>query len=378
MRSRQYYSIYIVAFTLAVACREKYTLPARALVNNSFLVVEGYINVGGDSTFIRLSNTTKISDTVKQIMATTGANVTVQSDDGSSYALNEMADGIYAIPAINGSVAAKYRIAITTADGRQYQSDYVPFKATPPIDSISWDQQDDGVHIYANAHDDAANTKYYKWDYVETWAYTAPYDSYLIFVNGAAIGRDPDKHIYRCWRTITSSNISLFTTTKLSADVVYKAEVMFIPTSTQRLGIKYSILLKQHALSEEGFNYWQQLSKNTENLGSIFDAQPSQLTGNIHSTSNPGETVLGFITASSQQQKRIFISREDLRFWHYPPVNSGCDTVHLDTQEKMLLYANQGYIPVDSYTFGKPYATTVDCADCRTQGGTLTKPSFWP
>jgi hypothetical protein len=72
------------------------------------------------------------------------------------------------------------------------------------------------------------------------------------------------------------------------------------------------MLLKQYGLSSDAYTFWSQMKKNTEELGSIFDAQPSQINGNIHCTTNPVEPVFGYVSITNIQTKRIYINRTSL------------------------------------------------------------------
>jgi len=65
------------------------------------------------------------------------------------------------------------------------------------------------------------------------------------------------------------------------------------------------------------FKFWQNLKKNTEQLGSIFDPSPSTTLGNMHCLSNPKEAALGFISVSTATTKRIFFAGRSLPY-HYP------------------------------------------------------------
>ncbi len=73
-------------------------------------------------------------------------------------------------------------------------------------------------------------------------------------------------------------------------------------------------------------NGFRKVQRNTEQLGSIFDALPSETGGNIHNTADPTEMVIGFIGTSTETEKRIFINRTQL-----PPtvVYSGYETCTL-------------------------------------------------
>ncbi len=75
----------------------------------------------------------------------------------------------------------------------------------------------------------------------------------------------------------------------------------------------------------------KKLKNNTEQLGSIFDAQPSETGGNLHCKTDPTEQVIGFIGCSSQTQKRIFINRYEL-----PDVSvlTGYEVCSIDSVDK--------------------------------------------
>ncbi len=96
---------------------------------------------------------------------------------------------------------------------------------------------------------------------------------------------------------------------------------MTIPSADEKLSVLYFIKVRQYSISEEAYSYLQKLKKNTEEIGSIFAAQPSQLTGNIHCTTNPSETAIGFVEVSQEKQESIFISNKEVPGWNY---DDGC------------------------------------------------------
>jgi hypothetical protein len=376
------YSILFFAVVAVFSCKERYVAPVQAARNTNFLVVEGDINAGQDSTIIKLSFATPLTDTTKQIVPVDGAAVAVETDAGRNFPLTGLGNGLYGTDYIAaGAAGEKYRLSIQTAAGRKYLSDYVVLKNAPPIDSISWEQLPDGVHIYANTHDNGNNTRYYKWNFTETWKYNAPFESLFLYVNGNFVPRPPPS-IFTCWQNIPATAIVVLSTNNLVQDVVYKKQLVFIPTSDYKISIMYSILVKQTALTADGYNYWTGLSKNTEQLGSIFDALPSQLQGNVYSVTDPSETVIGFISATTTQQQRIFIKKEQVNNWVYLTGTAACDTVLLTTPATLALAANGSLLVINSTQplnpFAPYYGVDPQCADCRLKGGTLTKPPFWP
>src|SRR5262249_13258380 len=134
----------------------------------------------------------------------------------------------------------------------------------------------------------------------------------------------PDHHedttIYKCWSTLASSSIILGSTEKLTTNVVF-LPVQYIEPHSEKLSVLYSLNLRQYAISHDEYLFLQKMKKNTEQLGTIFDPQPSQISGNVHCLTDPGETVIGYVEVAQEQVKRIFIANSQVPNWNYDP---GC------------------------------------------------------
>ena len=76
--------------------------------------------------------------------------------------------------------------------------------------------------------------------------------------------------------------------------------------STQKYRLDIHTNGGDYALTRDQFNYWANLKKTTEYLGTIFDAQPSQLNNNIHCLSNPSEPVWWDNCVPLQHAKKNF------------------------------------------------------------------------
>jgi hypothetical protein len=150
-------------------CREPYNPPA-ITAPTAYLVVEGVINSGGDSTIIKLSKTVGIAS--KSVLnPVIGASVMVQNNQNSTVLpLTGDGNGNYVAVGLNLSPSLQYRLAIITKDG-SYRSDFAAIKPTPPIDSVGYKITANGVQLYVNTHDPANNTTFYRWDYQETWKF---------------------------------------------------------------------------------------------------------------------------------------------------------------------------------------------------------------
>lgn len=381
--------IYIIFFITAAGCKEKYIASVQSPATG-YLVVEGFISSGQDPTSITLTRTTKLYDSVN-IIYEHNAAVNVEGENQETFPLYENGNGVYVSSApLNLNSTEKYRLHIRTQDGKEYASDFVPYKHTPEIDSVSWQRENGGVKIYVNTHDPQNNTRYYHWKYEETWEFHATYYSSLYFIrdqNYAPVGvayrnadQSVDTTIHKCWNTIISTNINLGSSEKLSADVIHLPLISIEPASV-KLSVLYSVNIRQYALSHGAYLFFQKIQKNTEGVGSIFDAQPSELQGNIHCITNPSETVVGYVDISEEKQKRIFIRNNELPGWNY---NQDCGVTILDNQPDSLKKYGSGLFPTIPFSLGpfgsiKQILATPEesCMNCTLTGSNV-RPAFWP
>lgn len=366
-------------------CKKPYN-PKIVNAPNNYLVVEGVINNGSDSTIVRLSKTVNISGNVST-SGVSNCTVSVEAEGGAAYTLNPQGNGLYALPSLSLDAAKKYRLHIMTGDSKEYASDYVEVKKNPPIDSIGFQVKNNALQLYVNTHDGSNNTRYYRWSYDETWRFHAKYQSSFMVDKGIIL-RPPSEASYYCFASAKSTTIVIGSSAKLTQDVIFQQPVTTIAAESEKIEMRYSIFLKQYALTKEAYQFWENLKKNTEQLGSIFDAQPSQLTGNIHNLKDAAEPVIGYVSVTNIQTKRIFIDNTEVpNNWRtsYPYDCGPPDTalfVNPKTQRNEVLdfIINGGAIPVADITqrnntIGYTYSS-IECTDCRIRGRVQT-PSFW-
>ncbi len=370
---KRYISGFILVFLFG--CVEPYA-PEIIETDHDFLVVSGFINSSGPTTF-RLTRTQNLDGT-NIPPAERKAKLFVENEQGTPIALPEQTDGSYAAT-LTINQGQKYRLRIKTANNKEYLSEYVQSKTVPVIDNVRWEAVDNNLLIYVNAHDDQKKTQYYRWDYEETWEFHTPFESRLEYKNGKVDLRT--NNIWQCWRSAKSSSINIASSTKLNQDIISNYPLIKLGSNSIKLPIKYSVLVKQYALTPEAYSYFEILKKNTESIGTLFDPLPSQLTGNIRCLSNPGEPVIGFVTATAVQEKRLFIARAQLPLtWRTDNEYNGCllDTTFLKDVARDFTGGN--LIPVSDYNpegvlFGY-FMSDIGCVDCRLRG-TNVRPAFW-
>ena len=368
------------------SCVEPY---APAIINAppSLLVVDGFLNANGPTT-IRLSRTAAL-DVKATPSPEVKAQLVVESEAGGVlFGLNETAPGVYASAASSLPAGRQYRLRITIQRGTQYASAYVPVKRTPPIDALEWKPENNAVSVLVSTHDDTRNSQYYRWEFEETWEIRPTYRPILQYQE---LPRDtiidiPVAFPDICWVSEEASRVSLSQTTSLSQDKVADFRLQTLPFDDPKLFSRYSIRVRQQALTRDEFDYWQLLRKNTESLGTLFDPQPSQLTGNVVCLDDPTQLALGYVGAHSVTEKRLFIAQPELpKGWGLRSGDEECvpaDSI-LGTKAQIIgdYFGRPDYLPID-YILSKAgfiigyTGKSRDCVDCR-QRGTSIRPSFW-
>ena len=370
----------LILMSIGFSCRDPYD-PGLVSSSESYLVVEGVLNAGNGPTSLFLSRSFKLDDTAV-LKGEHNAIVMVEGKDNTTRQLTMTGDGIYTSPNLNLVLNQEYRLRIVTAAGKEYLSEFVMAKQTPLIDSVTFRQNDKGVQIYLTTHDNSNSTRYYLWDYDETWEIHTYYYSQYKHENGNVIPRTPADDVSTCWKYGSSQSIIIGSSVAYQTDTIPDAPIRFIGNGDERLAVRYSILVRQTALDKEGYEFYELMKKNTESLGTIFDPQPSQVTGNLYSTSDPGEPVIGNITATTIEEKRIFIEATDLDRWRFTQ-NCTTDTV-VNHPDSIALAYGTGRLVYDAI-FSRTQPNVIEaykfslaaCVDCTKRGGDLTRPPYW-
>jgi len=364
---------------LLVGCIDPYS-PPEIEQAQAALVIDGFINVLGKST-IKLSRTQNLADTNEPIQEV-GATIWVEDDQGIKFFLSEEGAGVYSLPA-QSFVDRTYRLHIVTSNSKEYVSAFERAMLSPAIDSISWSLTDDlGVQLYVSTHDTETTQGFYRWIFDETWLYTSAAQSTYVYNAQTRSAEVRTDDIYNCWRTDNSSDVLIESTTRLSENRVSEYPLTYIKQNDERLRYKYSILVKQYSITQNAFNYWQQIKKTTEDLGTLFGPLPSQVTGNFRSVSNPSEPVIGYFAIGSFASSRIFIPWQELKTPpSYDTPYQGCEFYELLNENVpsfsgpyLLTYGipNLTGPGILGYYYGSAY-----CVDCRLSGGVNVQPDFW-
>ncbi|MFC2098351.1 DUF4249 domain-containing protein [Bacteroidota bacterium] len=368
-------------------CITPYTPEIRESVE--IMVINGLITDREGYQYVEVARSSAVGND-ESLLPVSDCIVEVQDDRGGIFSFTEADPGIYAswMTAQDLVPGTEYKLTVTTVEGRQYHSEFEELLPCPPIDSIIWEVRDmpttdpnityEGVqfHIATDATGNYANN--YRWELEETWEYHAAYSIWGYFDGSISFGVFPSDSLRICWNTKRINDFFTYSTRNLSSNQITQFPINYISNQTDKLKIKYSLMVKQYSLTETAYELWKILEGQSKQSGELYATQPVRISGNITSLENPAETVLGFFSASSATEKRIILSPQ-VSFLEAPyclPYGLSGDSL-MDFLSQISPY----YYPVYLYDEGglSPTFDYADqaCFDCRMLGGTTERPDFW-
>jgi len=297
--------IYLLVFLIIFmnSCISPYN-PDISKYENIFVVDGELTNLPGPY-HVKLSRSFKYDESSGDPVS--GALVKIIDNTGKEAELKETGNGIYSTidSTFQGIVGQSYKLQIKLND-EIYESEFETLKRPIPIDRVYWeyrvaDNSDaDGIQLLLDTHDSTNGTRYYAWNYDETWKFRVPID----------VVDKPEWKV--CYKSLSKLNLDVGTTINRIGDIIEKHPLLFIDGNTNRLFIRYTMLVRQFTLSEQTYKFFNSLITINQNQGTLFDPMPYSLVGNVKSLSNKDLPVLGYFLVAGASGKRIFIDRSDL------------------------------------------------------------------
>jgi len=333
------------------------------------------------------------STSLKQIKQdpVTDCYVQVEREDGVAIDFEESEPGEYSSYLDEEFLAtgAAYRLIFITREGEQYESEFEKIHPPSDINSVYYIKEDhptsdpavieEGIQFYIDFEIEKDSGRFLRWQLTETYELQNPdYETRMYGVDRRWHNlRASDKRL-TCWITLDIPAITTLDLGNVEGSVYQKMPLNFVSNQTKRLQQRYSLLVRQLALSEEAFWYWNELGKNVQSKGGLFDTQPALTPSNICNVADEDELIIGYFSISGATESRIFVENvSDLDvhsdpyycapgifpmfLWRYP-------------QEKLPLYiASANVLGVQ-----KRGEVRDECVDCRQmKGSTDIKPEFW-
>lgn len=289
---------------------------------------------------------------IDSVSAERNANVVIVDDSGNTYDFEEVEAGRYLSQiAFSAKENQSYNLKIVTTDGTSYNSESVKTPNKSIMGELYGEREftdkgDEGVSILLN-NSSEGNLKYLRYEYEETYKITVPFYSAFEFdiVDATNDNTNPDnsdddgrffavdikpriKDVSTCYNTKKSTEIILIGNESNSLKNLERFPIRFLNRNDYIISHRYSILVKQYSLTQDSHSYYTNLSDFSSSESVFSQIQPGFLEGNIFSSGNESQKVLGYFEVSSVSEQRIFFNYIDFFIDEpLPPYAINCEPI---------------------------------------------------
>jgi hypothetical protein len=349
--------------------------------------VSGQVNQGDAVQHISISVSTPVN--LPYYNPISGSTVKILDNKGNSYPAIDVNYGNYevTIPESELKTGASFKVDILLNGGEHLVSDFDQIQDCPDVDSIYYALKEvpgsypfipaQGIQFYLDFNGDNVSCRNFMFEAYETYEYHSAYPIEWYYDGKIHHVVPADYSRMICWRTALVKDVFTLTTSNLSQNKYARFPLHLVDNYTsRRLEYGYSLLIRQYALSDAAFIYWEKIKVTSNQQGGLYERQPLAVKGNMHNLTNPDQEVLGFFAATNVKSKRIFVSpMENLPILYDPHCEVGT------VLKNGLKQINPASYP--AYLFGDKNDYQLDvirstCVDCLTLGGKNVKPDFWP
>lgn len=383
----KYFFLFLLTACFISACRDPF-VPDLVEQDMGLLVVEGHIHTDGSESQLILSRSLPVwtvTDEDQGFLKETGATVILSSPTGSLWLFEEQGNGVYSISE-NLPENQSYFLSINLRNGSSYISDELIPVNSPPITSLGFERREGGVSVFVNTQGND-QAQFFLWQYEEDWTYRSPIPSSYIYnpETRDVEFRRPAEQNSLCWNQNRAPNIVLENAARFNNNTIEGRELLFIPEGSERMSQRYRIKVRQIALQDDAFRFWEIMRRNSEDIGGIFSPLPSILESNI-SSQDPGVAgnVVGWVTMGRITEDILYINARDVTPWRpiieeYEFCRVSQDTIPPGDYE--TFFGRGDFVPViqvlEQITILGYQGASVRCVDCTLRGGTATRPEFW-
>ncbi len=386
------YITFITTLLTLFSCVEEIELQTETIFED-VLVVEAKITNEFKQQEILLSRTYELESEGPAFER----NATIKIIEGDMYYdFYESTAGTYVS---NTPFAAKpnvnYKLEIVRSNGDAYESTVNTLTQQTQIDDVFFERgfnenEEEGVSVFVDSFDPTGNSKYYRFEYEETYKIVAPdwveTDMACVrddigSINFVFSQRSIEELV--CYNTVKSNTIIITNTNALAQDKLEQFRVRFINRDNYIMSHRYSIQVKQYVISEDAYRYYRILKDISSSESVLSQNQVGHIEGNIYSLGNPNEKVLGYFEVASVDIKRIYFNYTDLFPNEFlppyiiscvpfsPDIRFICDALS-ESQGNKYYGPNLNPDPSQSFV----YLIAGECGNCKVLG-THTPPDFW-
>jgi hypothetical protein len=327
-----------------------------------------------------------------------GATVSLSDNEGNQINFTEISPGTYeTVNDFGAELGKTYQLAINTQNGQSYLSDPSTMIPNPGFDSLytefepypsNFNRFGGFFNFYIDMHNNPDNHQYFKWSWNSTYEARVATPSRWLWTGGDTfvireLGSENDSlQVERCWSTDTSKIVNIKNLLDGETQVI-RQPIHRFHSDSGYMRIRYSLLVKQYAISEESYRYWN-LIKESGSQGFLFDKQIGSITGNIYNTKSD-EPVLGYFEVAQEYAVRKFYTHADFTregFFNYTSFIIDCSDeepiiMRVEELETFMEQFQTNYTIAYFITGGGVAFRRIICADCTLHAQTNQKPEFW-
>lgn len=310
-------------FTAVFGCTTPYNYQSSSAYED-VIVIESTITNQNKTQEVKVTRAYKLDEKSPTFEA--GAVVFVTDNLGNKYDFKQSTDKYTSVTTFQVAPDRQYQLHVRTKDGRSYISSTEKLPQQTEISSLEatkvTKENQLGVEITVNSTDPTNNSRYYRYEYEETYKIVAPKYSPIkarvvffpagSYPPGQVILEERTEQVRICYSTQNSTELLLTSTSDLSEDKVSNFPVRFIASTDPIIMNRYSILVKQYVQSLAAHTFFETLKEISKSGSILSQTQPGFFYGNIKAVDNPGEKVIGYFDVSSYSEKRLFFNFKDL------------------------------------------------------------------
>ncbi len=263
-----------------------------------------------------------------------------------------------------------------------YESDYVEMLDVPGISDIkaehikntgtSTTAADEGYQFYISTEPGSSEQKYFKWEIDEDWEFDMPY-IYDFYWDGHNL---IDISIpYQCYSQRHLRDFFISTTNNTQINCITNYPLHFV-SKFDKLKYGYGIRVRQYAISEFSYNFWENVIENN-NPNAINSKQQYPLVGNIKCITNPDEPVYGIFEASAVKTRNLQVERLSS-----PAQEADCGITKLVRPPEPSALINEPPAMIEAQPppqWGAAFLLVREprCIYCEASDGTTIRPEYW-
>lgn len=286
-----YKALILITFVISFqTCVEPVGFDRKA--DETLLVIDGRVNSADAVQTLSLTRTSVIGRS-KNFPPEAGATVALVENGQKSYAYQETQAGIYKIFNFTPRIGNTYQVNIKLASGEQYASEPQVLPMPVPIDTA-----------YFTFDGERALTLFTK--------LTIPKDSEVPYLRAriAHVYQHTDLYcggldiVRTCYYELNRATDNQLVPTLDGSALERGASIPFPVAQANVIDSIFGEVsfytIFQESITLNTLRYWEKVQKLLEQSGSIFDAPPGQIRGNIYKVDEPEKLVLGFFYATSE------------------------------------------------------------------------------